>query len=89
MHDGYIEDGSYLRIKNLSLGYTFKSAVLKKLDLGSLRVYANILNLYTFTNYSGYDPNVNAQDLNGLRPGYDLNSYPSAKAIMFGLNANF
>ena len=89
MHDGYMEDGSYLRIKNLSLGYTFKSAVLKKLDLGSLRVYANLLNLFTFTKYSGYDPNVNAQDLNGLRPGYDLNSYPSSKTIMLGLSANF
>ena len=90
MHDGYIEKNvSYLRVKNLSLGYTFKSKILKMLNLNSLRMYANIMNLYTFTNYSGYDPNVNTQDLNGLRPGYDLNSYPMAKTYMMGLSVNF
>ena len=90
MHDGYIEKNiSYLRIKNLMLGYNFDSKLVKRLSISSLRIYANILNLYTFTNYSGYDPNVNTQDLNGLRPGYDLNSYPLSQTFMIGLSANF
>ena len=84
MHDAYIEDGSYLRIKNITLGYTFKD-----LGISSLRVYTNITNVYTFTNYSGYDPNVNAQQLGGLRPGYDYSSYPLARTISLGINASF
>lgn len=89
MHDGYIEDGSYLRIKNISLGYRFKPTVLKSINVSSLRIYANVLNVHTFTSYSGYDPNVNAKDLGGLRPGFDLSSYPLARTFMFGLSAEF
>ena len=90
MHDGYIvKNVSYLRIKNIMLGYNFDSKLVKRFGVSSLRVYANILNLYTFTNYNGYDPNVNTQDLNGLRPGYDLNSYPLSQSFMVGINANF
>ena len=54
----------------------------------SLRLYANVQNLYTFTNYSGYDPNVNAQSKNGLRPGFDIGAYPLSRTISFGLNVN-
>ena len=90
MHDGYIEKNvSYIRIKNLMLGYNFDTKLVKRFSISSLKVFANILNLYTFTNYSGYDPNVNTQDLNGLRPGYDLNSYPLSQTFMVGLSANF
>ena len=89
MHDAYIEDGSYLRIKNVSLGYRFNPSALKPLGVKSLRVYANVLNLYTFTNYSGFDPNVNANDLGGLRPGYDFSSYPLSRTFMFGVSAEF
>ena len=84
MHDAYIEDGSYLRIKSLTLGYTIKQLKAFK----SLRLYANVQNLYTFTNYSGYDPNVNAQSKNGLRPGFDIGAYPLSRTISFGLNVN-
>ncbi|TKG96862.1 TonB-dependent receptor [Puteibacter caeruleilacunae] len=89
MHNAYIEDGSYLRIKNVTLGYKFKPQVLKSLNVKSMRLYVNILNLYTFTNYSGYDPNVNAQNLGGLRPGYDYSSYPLARTYMVGVNVDF
>lgn len=58
--DRYIEDGSYLRIKNITLGYTFKKSLLKRLHLENLRVYCNIQNLHTFTKYKGYDPEVGA-----------------------------
>ena len=84
MHDAYIEDASYLRIKNITVGYTFE-----KVKINSLRVYANILNVHTFTNYSGYDPSVNAQSLGGLRPGYDYSSYPMSTTYMLGLSASF
>ena len=89
MHDGYIEDGSYLRISNITLGYKFKPSILKKIDAGSLRIYCNVVNALTFTKYSGYDPNVNAQDLKGLRPGYDLNSYPLSRMFILGIDASF
>jgi hypothetical protein len=84
-NDTYIEDGSYLRIKNVTIGYTFKD--LK--EINSLRVYVNVINLHTFTNYSGFDPNVNSQSKQGLRPGYDFNSYPLSRTFMMGLNVNF
>jgi TonB-linked SusC/RagA family outer membrane protein len=89
LHDAYIEDGSYLRIRNISLGYKFKGSVIRALNIASLKLSANILNLYTFTNYSGYDPNINGNDLGGLRPGYDLSSYPLARTFMLGISAEF
>jgi hypothetical protein len=89
--DRYIEDGSYLRIKNITFGYTFKKALLKKLRLENLRVYCNIQNLCTFTKYSGYDPEVGAstQDSNGLVYGLDFGRYPSPTTYAFGLNISF
>ena len=85
----YIEDGSYLRVKNISFGYKFNSSFIRSLNIASLRLSANILNLHTFTNYSGYDPNVNGNDLGGLRPGYDFSSYPLARTFMLGISADF
>lgn len=58
--DRYVEDGSFLRIKNITLGYTFPKALLNKAKIENLRVYVNIQNLYTFTKYTGYDPEVGA-----------------------------
>jgi len=83
--DWLIEDGSYLRVKTMSLGYTFKNLKF----MNSLRVYVTGQNLITFTDYSGYDPEVNAQGNNNLQLGVDYNSYPSAKAVIFGINAAF
>ena len=87
----YIEDGSYLRIKNITLGYTFKKSLLKRLHLENLRVYCNIQNLYTFTKYKGYDPEVGAstQDSSGLVYGLDYGRYPSPTTYSFGLNISF
>lgn len=89
MHDGYMEDGSFLRIRTVSLGYTFNRDVLGGLRMKQVRCYVNIANLWTFTRYSGFDPDVNAKDLNGLRPGFDLSSYPLARTFMIGLSATF
>lgn len=83
--DWLIEDGSYMRVKTISLGYTFKNL----LSISSLRVYVTGQNLFTFTDYSGFDPEVNAQGNSNLQLGVDYNSYPAAKSMLFGVNATF
>lgn len=89
--DRYVEDGSFLRIKNITLGYTFPKALLNKAKIENLRVYVNIQNLYTFTRYTGYDPEVGAstQDSTGLTYGLDNGRYPSPAMYSFGLNITF
>lgn len=80
----YIEDGSYLRIKNLTLGYTFPKKWMQKIKFDNIRVYCNIQNLYTFTKYSGYDPEVGAstQDATGYSYGVDNGRYPSPTSTL-------
>lgn len=87
----YVEDGSYLRIKNLTLGYTFPKKWMQKAHIENLRIYCNIQNLYTFTKYTGYDPEIGAstQDATGLTYGIDNGRYPSPTTYSFGLNITF
>lgn len=91
LSDRYIEDGSYIRIKNITLGYTFPKAMLKKVKIDNIRAYVNIQNLYTLTKYTGYDPEVGAstQDSTGLTFGVDNGRYPSPTTYSFGLNITF
>lgn len=91
LSDRYIEDGSYVRIKNITLGYTFPKALLKKVKIDNVRAYVNIQNLYTLTKYTGYDPEVGAstQDSTGLTFGVDNGRYPSPTTYSFGLNITF
>jgi len=77
----YIEDGSYLRIKNITIGYTFPRQVLQSLRFSSLRLYASCQNLYTFTHYNGFDPEVGVN-------GVDYSLYPVTRAISVGINLN-
>ena len=87
----YIEDGSYLRIKNVTLGYTFPKRWMQKANFDNIRVYCNIQNLYTFTKYSGYDPEVGAstQDSSGYAYGVDNGRYPSPTTYSFGVSLTF
>ena len=87
----FIEDGSYIRIKNIALGYTFPKKWISKAKIENLRLYANIQNLYTFTKYTGYDPEVGAstQDSTGLTYGLDNGRYPTPTTYSFGLNITF
>ena len=87
----YIEDGSYLRIKNITLGYTVPKTALRRLKLDNIRLYMNVQNLYTFTRYSGYDPEVGASttDETGLTFGVDNGRYPSPLTCSVGLNLTF
>ena len=77
----YIEDGSYLRIKNITIGYTFPKQILQSLRFSSLRLYASCQNVYTFTHYSGFDPEVGVN-------GVDYSVYPVTRTISVGLNVN-
>lgn len=89
MSDRFIEDGSYLRIKNISLGYTFPKKWISKLNIDNLRIYMNIQNAFTFTKYKGYDPEVGAYNYNVLLRGLDNARYPSQRIYTFGLNLSF
>ncbi len=87
--DRYIEDGSYIRLKNISLGYTFPKKTIDKLGLSNLRIYANIQNLLTITGYDGYDPEIGASTSSVNVYGLDNGRYPSPTVYSFGLNVSF
>ncbi|MFN8241286.1 MAG: SusC/RagA family TonB-linked outer membrane protein [Bacteroidales bacterium] len=79
----YIEDGSYLRMKNIQIGYKIPQNLLNKVNIKSLRVYVQAVNLFTMTKYSGLDPELGGGDTNF---GIDQGNYPNVKQFIFGLN---
>ena len=85
----YLYDGSYLRIRNVSLGYTVKPELLKKFGFRSVRVYATGQNLFTFTKYIGYNPEVNQFGESVTSIGIDYGSYPLNRSFIFGANLSF
>lgn len=90
--DRFIEDGSYLRLKNLNVGYTIPAATLSKVSKGyvsRVRVYVSTNNLLTFTKYTGYDPEVSTKGGNLLNNGIDYAQYPQARTLLVGLNLSF
>lgn len=89
MSSRFVEDGSYLRIKNISLGYTFPQKWTRKWHIENLRVYMNIQNAFTFTKYKGYDPEVGAYNYKVLLRGVDYARYPSQRIYTVGLNLSF
>ncbi len=89
LSDRYIEDGSYLRIKNITLGYTFPKKWLQKVKIENLRVQVNIQNLLTFTKYTGYDPEIGASTASVNVMGLDNGRYPSPTTYSFGVNLTF
>lgn len=86
--DYNIEDGSFLRINNITLGYTLPARMTKKAYINNLRVYCTLNNAHTFTNYSGYDPEVSASD-RILTRGVDNSAYPRTSSFVAGLNLAF
>lgn len=84
--DRYIEDGSYLRIQNVTLGYTLPSSASDAIGIGRLKVYGSAQNLWTFTKYSGYDPEIGTLNQNALLMGIDNGRYPSPRTFTLGLN---
>lgn len=85
----FIEDGSYLRVKNLTLGYTFDKGLISKLHLSTLRLYFTTQNLFTFTWYTGLDPEVNYAGNDNAIIGTDFFTYPQARSYNFGINLKF
>jgi TonB-linked SusC/RagA family outer membrane protein len=83
-----IEDGSFLRINNVTIGYTLPVKKLAGLKMSKLRFYFTGNNLHVFTKYSGYDPEVNVRS-NPLTPGLDYSAYPKSRSFIFGVNASF
>ena len=83
-----IEDGSYLRLKTLSLGYNVNAKLLKRFKISKLRVFVSAQNLYTLTKYSGYDPEVSVRN-SALSPGLDYSSYPRTVSMNMGTSISF
>jgi TonB-linked SusC/RagA family outer membrane protein len=85
--DYYVEDGSYLRLKNVQLGYTFSKKLMAPLNINNLRIYAGVQNLFTITKYKGLEPELGGND-NGdpVDFGIDRSNYPQARTVMVGLN---
>lgn len=84
-----IEDGSFLRVNNLTLGYSIPTALKTKIKISQFRVYATVNNIATITHYSGYDPEVTARRTDPLTPGVDFAAYPRSTTWVLGLNVTF
>ncbi len=89
----FLEDGSYLRMKNITLGYYFSGKMLKEAGMSSARIYISAQNLLTFTDYKGFDPEVNHftgnSQFNNIALGFDNASYPQARTVVAGITINF
>ena len=83
-----IEDGSFLRVNNITIGYTVPSKNISKLMISKLRFYFTANNLAVFTSYTGYDPEVSVRN-SPLTPGLDYSAYPKSRSFIFGVNASF
>ncbi|MCB0642517.1 MAG: TonB-dependent receptor, partial [Phaeodactylibacter sp.] len=89
MSDRFIEDGSYIRIQNVRLSYTLPALWTQKVRIQRLQLYANVQNLYTITNYSGYDPEIGAFNQDPLLQNVDMGRYPSPRLYTLGVNVDF
>lgn len=84
----YLEDGSYLRLNTITLGYTLPKKLVQRAKISNARVYCTLNNIHTFTDYTGYDPEVSASS-SALTPGIDNSSYPRSKSWVVGVNLTF
>ncbi len=89
VQDTYIENGSYIRLKNLTLGYTLKAKAASRFWAKQARIYVSVQNLLTITKYSGLDPEANFFDENNLQPGVDYGVYPNYKTYQVGVDVTF
>ena len=85
--DRFVEDGSYLKIQNIQLGYTMPESLIRKFDISKLRLFCSVSNLKTFTNYSGFSPEIVGGDV--LSSGIDNGVYPLSTTYSFGVNITF
>jgi TonB-linked SusC/RagA family outer membrane protein len=87
--DWAVEDGSFLRLSTLTLGYNLPSLMLKKVKINSLRLYVTAYNVFCLTNYSGFDPEASTRRQTALTPGVDYSAYPKSRQVVFGVNLAF
>lgn len=87
--DVFVEDGDFLRLRNITIGYDLTHSLLKSQVFSKARIYLSANNLLTFTDYSGFDPEVNVFGQNNLRSGIDFGSYPMARTFLAGINLSF
>lgn len=87
--DWAVEDGSFLRLNTLTLGYTLPKSLLNSMKISNLRVYATGYNVFVLTNYTGFDPEVSTRRRTALTPGVDYSAYPKSRQIVLGLNLSF
>lgn len=89
IHSWGVEDGSFLRLANITFGYTLPKNISKKIFAENLRLYASANNLYTLTKYTGFDPEVSTRNSTGTTPGVDWGAYPRSTSFVFGLSITF
>lgn len=89
LHSWAVEDGSFLRLSNLTIGYTLPQRLTKKIWLSKCRIYVTGTNLFCWTAYSGFDPEVDTQRSSPLTPGVDYSAYPRTRSFAFGVNLTF
>lgn len=87
--DAYVEDGSYIRLQNISLSYTLPRTWLKSIFLTNVKIYCNVQNLHTWTKYKGFDPEVGSMRGTALLNGVDYSRYPSPRIYTVGVNVQF
>ena len=86
LHSWAVEDGSFLRVNNITLGYTLPKDLTQRVKISSVRFYVTANNVYTFTKYTGFDPEVNTRRSSPLTPGVDYAAYPRSRALLLGVN---
>jgi hypothetical protein len=91
-HSYAVEDGSFLRLNNVTLGYSLPKTLISKIGMTRLRIYATVYNAFLWTDYSGYDPEVSAtrsSSYTALTPGVDFSGYPKSRSYTAGINITF
>ena len=84
-----IEDGSFLRLNNVTLGYSLPKKIISKVGMTQCRFYVTVNNAWIWTTYSGFDPEVSTVRGSPLTPGVDYSAYPKARSYTFGINLSF
>ena len=84
-----VEDGSFIRINNVTLGYSLPVTLVRKWKMQRFRIYATVNNLAVITHYSGYDPEVNTRTGTPVTPGVDYSAYPRSRTFIGGVNVSF
>lgn len=89
VHSWAVEDGSFVRVNNITLGYSLPQTILSKMKINRFRIYGTVNNIHTFTRYTGYDPEANTRRRSPLTPGVDYAAYPRSKGYIVGVNLTF